>query len=341
MGSSEFLRARGLTALLEGAPAEAERMILAIPEGDRDCIARMVLAIARLRQGREAGEPDEGLEDPAAAALRIETVSPPDLPRTIAEAFGSGVPDDLIPLVIDSAEHRAAGLLEAGDYAGFLRIYEVIDREHGDADRLSWGISAAIEQVEMEDDFADLAAAIEGLDDRLREDVRSAVERQYLSTIERERFDRAARYLDHFPWLDRERLIGSILEAGRNAETYGIPRDAISHYRMAVEIGDDPSLAGDLAGRVLGLARRAITAGEHDEALRILEEARYFADPDVQREHQDIARGFVREGRYEDAVRLYESMHDRYPGSKTAYHLKDIANRLRTEGRIDEAIALY
>ncbi|MCI0496768.1 MAG: tetratricopeptide repeat protein [Thermoplasmata archaeon] len=341
MEPADILVARAMRALLEGDPADAERLVLAVPEGARGCRGLAVLSVSRLRQGGAALEPGDCDGHPSWAAVLIESAPPGEIATVVEAAVLREAGAEDASLIVDAADAGAARCLERSDYASALGVYDSLCRLEDGRDRLAWGVERVLERVEVKGDYERLAAALPLLRPDLAEEVRLSVERQYGTAIQRERFDRALEYLRHFGGLDRGSLVAALVDSGKSSETYGTPADAIERYRLASEISDDDGLKADLAGRVSDIAKRAIAGGNLDLGMRVLGEVSAFADVPLYEHLQEVAHGLVREGRYDEAVDLYLRLGDERPGTKTAYHLKDIANRLRTEGRTDEAIALY
>jgi len=340
MDPSEILRAGALTALMEGDAPEAERLFSSDLAASGDCLSRAGLAISLLRQGKEPIDMDECADHPAATAYRLESADIDSVVGILGEA-SAAVHAQVLQLIVGSAERRAAELLSSAHYADHLRVYQALSVLGDDRDRLHWGISAAIEAMERDGHHERMCADMEGLDDELRDEVVRAVERQYVSTMDGERFERAAEYSEAFDFLDGAPLVSALIRAAENSVEYGNIRDALRYYHLASDISQDGKVRSDSAERVLDLARKEMERGELERALDMLTEAVGFADVDVQREYSEIAHGFVREGRYDKAVTLYLDIEERYPGSKTAYHLKDIANRLKSERRWGEAVDLY
>ena len=341
MSSADFLLARSVTALIEGDPAEAERLIRSIPEESRDCRHRAVVAIARSRLGGANVEDGDCQGHPAWAAVRIACARREEVIQAVEEAVTAGVPPDHLPLLVDAAERRASEFMAASEYGRCLAVHALLGHLSDDRDRLAWALGKVVERVEVEGDYMALSRDMSSMDDGLGKEMALAVERQYITAIQRERFDRAIEYLRHFGALDGARLVSALVDAGRNAETYGTPADAIQWYRMASGLTEDVGLRSDMAVRVREIARRAIDSGNLDLGLRVLGEMSAFGDVTMHDELRQVAHGLVREGRYGEAVDLYLRLGDERPGDRTVYHIKDIANRLRTEGRVDEAVELY
>ncbi len=338
MDPSDILRARAMTALMEGSHEEAERLFRSDLASTDDCLSRTGLSIALIRQGKDPADMDGCEDHPSMIAYNIESAELDAVVDLIDFGTAEG---QTLQLIAGAVERRAREMLDDGRYSDHISSYGLLSSMTDDRDRLHWGITAAIEAMERNGHHEKVCSELERLPEELRDEVIRAIERQFASTLEGERFERAAEYSEAFDFLDCAPLVGSLLRAAENSVEYGNTRDALRYYHLASDLSPDGGVRSDAAIKVKDLARKEIERGDLEKAMEMLKEAVTFSEVDVQREYSEIAHGFVREGSYDRAVELYLDIEERYPGSKTAYHLKDIANRLKSERRWGEAVDLY
>lgn len=331
----EFLRTRAFTALDEGRFDDAKRLFSIVLQAEpEDCDSRAGLMESYIRLG-EVEEAKRMKEKECISPyflLVMSMISPEDEQvRMVISALASMKTSPSLHV-----KNLAMELIESiADRAPVDVLKSVSETK---CDIAIEAIRKVLNRFEASDRLDILGTALHDVNSSI---VRDVIEDKYEEYLRSERFTIALRYVDNFDFLDRDRLMASVLEAADNAREYGHLDEAISLYGLLMEIDTSDSMRKRIAGILLQLAKALIRRGDHTRALSLLRQVMELGRSGVRDEFDEIGHALVKEGKYADALTVFEEMSDIFDNFNMAYHVKNIANFLKDDGEYEEAVRYY